>query len=139
MTILHSPDGQAIANGEGTLLASAARTATTDSPVQMNQNARGVVLFLRVTAASGSGGLVARIVGFDPTTGQSVILHPDPTAITAVGVYGYELSPGAAGGTAGPGRVNQRTAGNLPHSWMAQVFHGDGSSYTYSLGFATVV
>lgn len=137
--ILHGPDGQPVANGEAVLLPSAARAATTDSPQQTNHAARGVVLFLRVTAASGTGGLVVRIVGVDPATGQPVVLNPDPAAVTAVGVYAYELSPGASGGTAGPGRVNQRTSGALPRAWYAQVLHGDATGYSYSLAAATVL
>lgn len=128
-----------LGNTEGTLLASAARTATTSSPNQINYNSRGVLVYLRISVASGSGGLTVTIRSNDPVENQIVQLSNSPTAITAVGAYAFELYPGASG-TAGSGNgsVVQRTAAALPRIWYVTVTHGDGTSYTYSLGYKLI-
>lgn len=125
-------------NLEGTLLASAARTATTTGSAQTNYNARGAMLILNVSAASGTGGLTVTFLATDPVSGAQFLLNANPTAVTGTGTYVYELYPGAS--TAGPtGAVAQRTAGILPRTWTVKVFHGDASSYTYSVGYELIV
>lgn len=125
-------------NTEGTLLASAARTATATSATLTNHNARGGVLVLNVTAASGTGGLQVRVLG--TVMGLNYYANAAPIAITATGVYAYEVYPGASSaGVASGAHVQQRTAGVLPRSWIGQVLHGDGSSYTYTLAYALLV
>ena len=128
-------------NVEGTLLASAARTATLNSGNQTNHNSQGVIVILNVTAASGSGGLTVTIWGIDPVTGSSYQVTDAPTAILATGRYAYELCPGssAAAVTGSAARVRQRTSARLPRTWYAEVAHGDATSYTYSLGYALLV
>jgi hypothetical protein len=124
-------------NTQGTLLASGARTATTVSPVQTNHNAKGIIVFLNITLASGTGGLQVDIRGRDPVSNNPADLIPIPTAITAAGLYLYELFPGSStAGVAGANKVQQRTQGVLPRSFDVAVLHGDASSYTYSLGYA---
>src|SRR5690242_4107854 len=62
-------------NTEGTLLAEAARTATTYAAAPLtNPSARGVTLWLNITAASGTGGLILRVRGYDPVSGLPFIL-----------------------------------------------------------------
>ncbi len=124
-------------NVEATALASAARTSSTNSADQVNYNGRGVQVVLDVTAASGTGGLTVRIQGKDPVTGKYYNLNAAPTAITATGTYVYTLSPGES--NAASGDVQQRTAGALPRTWRVSVTHGDGSSYTYSVGVVTLL
>jgi len=127
-------------NTEGTLLASAARTTSTSSPFQTNYNAAGVFVVLNVTAASGTGGLTVKIWARDTYSSTSIQLNPDPTAITAIGRYGYMLYPGAsASGIAGAGWVNQFIPAALPRTWYVEVRHGDTSSYTYSVSYALMV
>jgi hypothetical protein len=123
-------------NTEGTLLASAARTATTSSSIMVNYNARGVAIILNVTVASGTGGLQARVVGINPVTAGTYTVASNMTAIVATGVYIVEIYPGITGTG---GNVVQRNAGILPRQWQGQVVHGDASSYTYSLGYALVL
>lgn len=120
-------------NTEGTLLASATRTATVWSPVQTNHNGVGVIVWLEVTVVSGTGGLQLVIQGINPVTGNAVQLNLTPTAITTTGRYGYEVGLGAQ--NAGLGVV-QRTSGRLPRQWNIGVLHGDGSSYTYNVGYS---
>jgi hypothetical protein len=124
-------------NTEGVLLASAARTATTTASGPTNHNARGVVVFLNVTAASGTGGLQVTLRAVDPVSGASFQLNATPAAVVATGQYAYELYPGASGAAAGS--VQQRTAAALPRRFELTVVHGDASSYTYSAGYALVV
>lgn len=124
---------------EGTLLASAARTTSTASSSQTNHGNAGILLWLNITVASGTGGLTLYIQGFDPVSGAAVLLNAAPTAIIATGTYAYELRPGATtAGAAGTGRVQQRTAASLPRTWRIEVIHGNGSSYTYSVGYALI-
>lgn len=120
-------------NTQGTLLASAARTAAATSAAQTNYNARGVVLILSVTAASGTGGLQVRFDFLDPISGNALGITALPTAVTATGTYSYVIYPGASsGGT-------QNTSNVCPRSWQARVAVGDASSYTYSLAYAYVL
>ena len=121
-------------NEQGTLLASAARTATVTSSNHTNHNARGVLVTVNVTTASGTGGLTVRIQGIDPVAGTAFPLNTAPSAITATGLYSYLLYPGASGGG-----TTQATALVLPRTWNVQVSAGDSSSYTYSVGYAQIL
>jgi hypothetical protein len=123
-------------NTQGTLLASAARTSSTSSPDQTNHNAKGVVLILNVTAVSGTGGLVVRFYGKDPVSGGSYQLSADPPAITAAGVYAFELYPAISSAT---GSIKQAISSILPRTWMAQVATVDATSYTYSLSNSLIL
>lgn len=126
-------------NHEGTLLASAARTAETGSGNQSNYGCTGVICILNVTVASGTGGLIVRICATDPISGNPVVLNVDVAAITTTGRYGFELGSGASTtAPGGSGFLHQRTAGKLPSTWQARVTHGDGSSYTYSLSYMLI-
>jgi hypothetical protein len=120
-------------NTEGTLLASAARTVTVLSAMQTNHNARGVIVILNVTAASGTGGLSVAV--WDGIFG--VVFLSATTPATAIGVDGYELYPGSTGAVSGNLRL--RVSGALPRTWQAVVTVGDASSYTYSLNYSLVV
>lgn len=123
-------------NIQGTVLASAARTATTESSMMVNNNARGVIVFLSVTAASTTGGLSLQIATKDPVTGNNpYALTASPTAVTAIGEYGYLLYPGVSTAQAA---IKQATSGVLPRSWYVYITAGDASSYTYSVGYAYI-
>lgn len=121
-------------NTQGSLLASAARTAVTNSALQTNYNARGVMVILNVTAASGSGGLQVVIVG--QPAGSGYALNATPTPVTTTGLFVYELYPGIG---AASGGVTQRTSGTLPRTWFVQVQVGNATSYTYQLDYALIV
>lgn len=121
-------------NVEGTALASAARTATISSANITNHNARGVMVFLNVTAASGTGGLQTRIRGVDPVGASSVAVNALPTAIIATSLLVYVVYPGG-----GAGALTQGTNVELPRTFFIQVVHGDTSSYTYSVSYALLV
>lgn len=116
-------------NVEGTALASAARTATTHSPDITNPNGKGVIAYLNVTAASGTGGLTLRYAFRDPLSGVYANVNAAPTPVTAVGGFVYVLYPGATGGG------TQVTGGPAPRTFRISVFAADGSSYTYSVSY----
>lgn len=124
-------------NTEGTLLASAARTAVTNSPDMVNHNARALIVYLKVTAASGTGGLTVLIRGRDPINNFSFTLHANPTAVTAIGSYAYIVGLGAGGAVGGEVKMNVATP--IPRSWRVTVSPGDASSYTYELSYALIV
>jgi hypothetical protein len=128
------------ANTEGTLLASAARTATTTTPNQTNHNARGVLVTLNISVA-GTGGLTVRVWAIDPVSGTQVALDGgSAVAVTATGRYSYMFYPGIVEVTkTGSGLIQQTRSVALPRTWLVQVAHADGSSWTYSVGYALIV
>ena len=129
-------------NTEGTLLASAARTAFTQSAEQVNYNARGVNVWVYVTAKAASTTLDLYIASFDPVSGivtyearvlgwvatansgQSLQLYPGATTLAAT-TYGYQ-------------RI-AREAGALSRRWYFQVVPSDANSVTYSAGYSYIV
>ena len=119
-------------NETGVALASAARTATTTSSTLENPRGLGVVLFLDVTVASGTGGLQVQAQAIDPTGGTVLAVNSAPTAVTATGLKTYVIYPGASAG------ATQNTSGVLPRRWNVKVTAGDSSSYTYSVSYQYV-
>ena len=129
-------------NTEGTLLASAARTAFTQSAEQVNYNARGVNVWVYVTAKAASTTLNLYIASFNPVSGivtyeagvlgwvatansgQSLQLYPGATTLAAT-TYGYQ-------------RI-AREAGALSRRWYFQVVPSDANSVTYSAGYSYIV
>ncbi|MBW3622702.1 MAG: hypothetical protein KY468_04755 [Armatimonadetes bacterium] len=117
---------------EGTALASAARTASTASSDLANASARGVLLFLDVTAAGATGGLTLRAQYKDPVSGRYVDINAAPAAVTTASTTAYVIYPGStAGGT-------QATSAPLSKTWRINVAHGDASSYTYSVSYSYI-
>src|SRR5581483_11863115 len=111
----------------------ATRTTTTTSATQANpRGVLGMVVYLNVTAASGTGGLKVQILGIDPISGNGFALNALPTAVTATGTYAYVIGPGCSSAS---GSVQQATSGVVPPRFQIQVTHVDGSSYTYSVGY----
>jgi hypothetical protein len=120
-------------NTELTILASAARTATTASADFKNYNNKGIQVILNITvAAVGTGGLQVQIQGKDPVSGNYYNLVATPTAKTATGFYVYEVGPNSS--TAGAGDITVRSAAIVPRTFRINVIAGDSTSYTYSIG-----
>ena len=113
------------------LLQSDARTTAYQSDILEADVEAGVMVFLNVTSASGSGGLTVRVNAHDQVSGAAVALNTAPTAVTATGTYSYALYPfGAISGN-----VTQATSAYLPRLFSVSVAVGNSSSYTYSLGY----
>lgn len=121
----------------GTALASAARTASTLSSNFSTRGARGIIVYLNITAASGTGGLMPRLFGVDPLTSAVATSGSVNTPVTTVGLRVYHFGPGC-------GAANQGTAAwgsvgvQLGALSAIQIFHNDASSYTYSVSYELV-
>lgn len=120
-------------NQDLTLLPSATRTTTTNSADQSNTNGCGVVVYVNISSASGTGGLTVVIQGKDPASGNYVVILTASAALTTTGAYYYEIYPGITTG----GRTSASTM--LPTTWRVQVQHGDSSNYTYSVGASVIL
>ena len=117
----------------GTALSSAARTSTSNSPTLNTHGCRGIGLYLRISAASGTGGLYATVIGLDPVTAIGVLLNPAVTPITSTGMYVWILYPGVS--VASTASTYYVSSALVTSSLILQIAHTDGSSYTYSLGY----
>lgn len=120
-------------NTQGTLLASATRTAVTTTPQITVYNASALAVSLNVTAVSGTGGLVLRIQTIDPASGAVYNLNTPPAAVTAVSPNLFVLGLGASG-TPG-GAADQYTTMFVPRTVQVTIYPEDSSSYTYSVSY----
>lgn len=116
------------------LLPSATRSASTASSQMQDRNSNTARLYLNVTAASGTGGLTLQLRGYDKESGNAAVIFADGSAITATGLYVFELGPAVAAADS-----HRRAVLNafLPVVWDVNINHGDGSNYTYSLSAET--
>jgi len=124
----------------GTLLASAARTATTQAPQQSTENARAIIIGLHVTAnPGGAETLELRVYGVDPVSGVLGDEYATFTTAAAVNAY-YRLmvGPGLNGTPIAPTR-NKAYALPLPPTYVVQVTHSGAGSWTYSLSYAHMI
>lgn len=118
-------------NGEVTLLASAARTATTTSDDQTNLTGKAAQVVLNVSSITASPSITLTIQGKDSISGNYY------TIITGAAVVGTGTTTYTAGlGVASVANVAIGTV--LPKTWRVSIAHGDTDSITYSVS-ATVV
>ncbi len=121
----------------GTLLASAARTASTSTASFDASGFRTLVLFLNISAASGTGGLRLFVEYQDPISGlwRTPIVVPS-SAVTSIQLVPVCVGPGLGSLSSGAS-VSAGGIVGLPLSSAMRitVSHSDGSSYTYSLGY----
>ena len=128
--------GRAYNNSTLTVQASAAQTATNNSTAQTNFNARGIDLYVNVTAASGtSPTLAVKIQTQDPVSGTWVDLPGAVTAnITAAGITVLQVYPGVAA------VANSTISAALPRAWRCvSTIAGTSPSFTYSIGGAYII
>jgi hypothetical protein len=111
------------------------RISSTNTPTQINYNARGVHVIINVSSVGATGGLTPSIQGVDPISGNfyNVLIAPSP--ITSIGTYVYEVYPGIG---AGSNDVKSRVSSALPRSWRVSITHIDSTIYTYSVGFVLI-
>lgn len=121
------------ANTEATLLASAARTVTTSSPDQTNYNAAGLTLMVNVTAIS-AGSLTPKLQFKNPVSATYGDAWIADAAISATGMYIYQLYPGVGGDVEGDMREFNSLV--LPRTWRVTITHSTGDSITYSVAGA---
>lgn len=100
------------------------------APIQ-NQTFKGIIVFLHVQAASGTGGIkvfVQSINPLDNTTGTIFLATANVTAASGQN-YVYTIYPGiTVGGTQGYNSV-------LSSNFAVGTIVADGSSYTYSVAY----
>lgn len=122
----------------GTMLASAARTASVNATIPgPTSRRRGVVLFWDCTVASGTGGLTMAFQVLDPVS-LKWMEWAFSSIFSATGSRIIVIAPGyAAAGSTLNGGVNQSIVTSLPmtESMRIRISHSDASSYTYSLGY----
>jgi hypothetical protein len=121
-------------NLAGTLLASAARALAQaySSADQINYNAKGVRVFVNVTAVTATPSLVVTIEVKDPVSGVYTAILTSAAIATAVHTV-LTVYPGA---TVAAGVTLSIPLGKI---WRVTVTHGDTDSATYSVGYATLV
>lgn len=119
-----------------TLLPMTARTIAVTSSDQLNTGDNTLLVYLNVTAASGTGGLTLRLDGKEMLSGSYAAFNAAPTAVTATGLYVYMFGPGC---TTTGGSVAQSNAILTPAIWRISMAVGDSSSYTYSVTTSVLV
>ena len=136
--LLASPDAHNLqfmrANVDLTLLASAARTVTTDTADQTNYNGRGAHVVVDVTAASGTAPtLTITIQGKDSVSGQYYTVLQS-VAITAIGTYVFRVYPGETVA------ANLAASDILPRTWRVDcAIGGTTPSFTFSVGASNIL
>lgn len=116
-------------NAAATLLASAARTTTTNSADQTNYNHRGLLLTVDVSSA-GTGSITPSIQVKDSISGNYKTIWTAAAALTANGTAVYAFYPGAnAIGTLTYTELVQAFVGR---TWRLVMTHNNANSITYS-------
>lgn len=119
-------------NISGTLLASAARTATASSPDQTNYNGRGVRIFINVTVHAVSAAIVPTIEVKDPVSGVYTAIATG-ASITGTGHTVITVFPGVTVA------ANLAISNALGKIWRVTMTPGNANSATYSVGYSTLV
>jgi len=121
-------------NQEVTLLASAARTASTNGTDQTNYNHRALVVVVDVTSITATPSITPTLQIKDSISGDYVTVWTAAAPLTATGEAAYLFVPGGAAGSYTEA-VNLR----LPRTWRLRVTHADADSITYSVSAVGLV
>lgn len=119
-------------NISGTLLASAARTATVSSSDIQAYNAKGVRVFINVTVDGAAASVVPTITVKDPVSGVYTAVLTG-AAIAATGHTVLTVYPGA---TVVAGVTLSTVIGK---TWRVTMTHADTDAITYSVGYQMLV
>lgn len=114
------------------VLASAARTADTNSAVLRNQGALGVVLLVDLTVLAATETVTPNIQIKDPISGLYVTVATF-AAIAAVSTRAYYLSPGVSETIAQANVEVQQLALPAWGDWRVFMDHSAAGSHTYSV------
>jgi len=128
-------------NTEKTVLPSGTRTFTTNSATQINWNARGAIIWVNVTAVSGTfaagEGLTILIQGRDPVTAAFRTIGPTLGPMTTTGAREMLIYPGC---TDVAGRIAVENDIPLPREWRVRCeITGTNPSFTFSVGASYIV
>lgn len=119
-------------NVAGTLLASAARTATTSSADITNLTAKGVRIFINVTVHAVSAAIVPTIEVKDPVSGTYTAVATG-AAITGTGHTVITVYPGATVA------ANVTLSTVVGKTWRVTMTPGNSNAATYSVGYNMIV
>lgn len=119
-------------NHNATVLASAARTADTQSSDQVNYNARGAHIIISVTAAAGTPSIVYTVQGKDSISGSYYTILAS-AAIVGIGTTVLKVYPGITAA------ANASVSDILPRTWRIDYNESTGDSVTSSVSVSYVV
>ncbi len=123
-------------NTEITVLATASRTASTNSADLTNYNHRGVIITLEVTTDPGSGETLQLIVEHKDGEGSNYEVLLDDGAQATPGTRSVIIYPG----TAGSGNDITSTSGYpLGRTWRVRVVHSASGTWAYTVGASLVL
>lgn len=138
-------------NTQGTLL-NGVYSSSQIAPLQTNYNARGVILYLAISAMPASGETITPVIEMpDPVGGQNIVQltgfpASEPGNTTGAPVaYAYIVYPGASSTglpTFTPGSATNMVYAQsivIPRDWRCRVIHSGSSVWEYSLGFSYVL
>jgi hypothetical protein len=126
------------ANQDVPLLVSAQRNATVSSADQSNRTGRGLMIYVNVTTASGTGGLNVCLYGKDTQESNQyfeLASYGNSSPIKTTGQFAYCWYPGSTS----TGTLGGTGANVLPATWRLTVVANDSSNYTYSLSASVVL
>ena len=116
-------------NVEATLLASAARTATTNVADQTNYNGKRLLLVVDVTSITDTPSVTPSLQIKDSISGDYITVWTAAAALTATGEVTYYFADGASGGS-----FTEIEPFGLPsRTWRVVMTHADADSITYSV------
>lgn len=115
-----------------TVLASAARTATTNSSDLVNYNGRGVLVVIDVTAVTGSASVTVALQTKE-TIGNKYVTVLTSAAITGTGQTRLRCYPGITP------VANEAVSDLIGRTWRVVVTHGTADSITYSVQSVTML
>jgi hypothetical protein len=110
-----------------TLLASAVRSASSNTADQKNRNCRGLQLIIDVTAVPTVDTVTFTIKGKDPVSGKYYTLLAS-SAIVAVSTVTLRVYPGLTAA------ANLVVSDVLPLDWRVEITHSAATNFTYSVG-----
>ena len=108
------------------VFASAARTATVASDVQVNTGYRGVHLVIDCTTSADTPSVVFTIQGYNPL-GDDYYTILASAAVTGAATTVLRVYPGLAAS------ANVSVSDCLPELWRVNAVHADADSITYSV------
>lgn len=118
-------------NIRGTLLASAARTATVSASDQTNYSGKGARVYIDVTAIVSTPSVVFTIEVKDPISGIYTAILTS-VAITGTGHTVLTVYPGATVA------ANVTLSNVIGRVWRVTATHGNANSITYSVGYDVI-
>lgn len=127
-------------NHETIIYPSAVHTGTHSSPTQINYNAKGVIIYLNITANPGGAEFLGLNLHYvDPASGLvTTLISSMQTTAATNGMYTLHLYPGASTDPDTPNN-NKSYSLPLPRQWQVAITHSGSGSWTYSVGCSHIL